>query len=476
MSFRRLPVCSLAAVLAGAALLAACGGTGTTNSNTGSNTGSSSPAVISAGDAPMSSVLAALVTVSAVSMTSSSGTVQLLDQPRPIELTHLGGIRAPLGLHALPLGTYTSLSLTVSAATITYIDSTGKVVTANATIPSGKDTSTITLNPSLDVTDTGATDIRFDFDLQDSLDLTGSTVTFTPTLSAAVARVKDEDSGHRDIHVDGTVTATSTTANTITLTTDDTGLSVTLNVSNSTKFEDSLTLASLQVGASISTVDDLNSDGTISAEVVEVADGDGDDNDGNHRVDGGIVTAVSLDANNNLTGFSMVVRNSVSENNLGKTLTVQVNSATDIKISMNATNAGMTTFDQTQIFAGQALWVAGAKVQGQTDTVLASEIRPAQVNPFGLTTAAVTAGASGGFVIPFVIDVNTAFDRFLTTPISAVTVDTNSSTIFDGNVSSSSIASLSAGSPLIVRGFLSESAGAATLFSTHVHGVSAGRP
>lgn len=476
MQIRRLPVSSLAAVFAAAAFLAACGGSGTTTSNSGSNTGSSSPAVISAGDAPMSSVLAALVTVSAVSMTSSSGTVQLLDQPRQIELTHLGGIRAPLGLHALPLGTYTSLSLTVSAATITYIDSTGKVVTASATIPSASATANITLNPTLNVTDTGATDIRFDFDLQSSLDLTGSTVTFTPTLSAAVARVKDEDANGRDIHVDGTVTATSTTANTITLTTDDTGLSVTLNVSNSTKFEDSLTLASLQAGTAISTVDDLNSDGTISAEDVEVADGDGDDNDANHRVDGGIVTAVTLDANQNLTGFTMVVRNSVNLANLGKTLTVQVNTATDIKISMNATNAGMTTFDQTQIFAGQALWVAGAKVQGQTDTVLATEIRPAQVNPFGLTTAAVTAGASGGFVIPFVIDVNTAFDRFLTTPISVVSVDTNAATIFDGSVTAASVANLSAGSPLIVRGFLSESAGAATMFSTHVHGVPSGRP
>ncbi|MGH9392656.1 MAG: DUF5666 domain-containing protein, partial [Terriglobales bacterium] len=333
---KRLQLVSLAAAFASAAFLAACGGSGT-SSTSNNNPSGSSPAVISAGDAPMSSVLAALVTVSAVSMTSSSCTVQLLDQPRAIELTHLGGIRAPLGLHALPLGTYTSLSLTVSAAQITYIDSTGKVVMASATIPAGKGTATITLNPALNVNDTGATDIRFDFDLQSSLDLSGTTVTFTPTIAAAVARVKDEDQDAKEIHVNGKITAVG--ASTITLATDDSGLSVTLNVSSSTKFDDGLTLASLQAGAEIHAEGDLNSDGSITAEEIDDIDGGGDV-DSSHRVDGGIVNAVTLDSNNTLTGFTMVVRDSDDSQNLGHTLAVQVTSATLFKDSMNAQTAG----------------------------------------------------------------------------------------------------------------------------------------
>ncbi|MGH3182314.1 MAG: DUF4382 domain-containing protein, partial [Streptosporangiaceae bacterium] len=181
---------TLGSVVAGAVLLAACGGS-MNSPNNPSPTGIFSPTVVSVGDAPMSSVVAALVTISAVSFTSSSSTVQLLSQPRKVELTQLGGIRAPLVLHPLPAGTYTSLSITVSAAQITYIDpNTGKVVVASAAIPSTSATTSITLTNPLVVNDAGATDIRFDFDLQKSLDLTNGVVTFTPSISAAVAHVK----------------------------------------------------------------------------------------------------------------------------------------------------------------------------------------------------------------------------------------------------------------------------------------------
>ncbi|HEY7838900.1 MAG TPA: DUF4382 domain-containing protein [Terriglobales bacterium] len=465
MMWQRSRFLTLAALVTGIALTAACGGGSGSNSTGGNTNSSASPAMVSAGDAPMNNVLEALVTVSAVTFTSSSGSVQLLEQPRKIELTHLGGIRAPLALHPLPFGTYNSVAVTISAAQITYIDSNGNPVTTNATIPSASATDTITLSPALAVSDTGATDIRFDFDLQSSLDLTGSTVTFTPKIGALVARVKDEDADAQRVHIDGTVTAVSTTANTITLTTADSGLSVTLNTNSSTKFDDNLALNAIQTGATLETVDKLNADGSLTA--LTVSDTDGGSTAANTVVDNGIVTAVTRNSSNDVTQFSMVVRSSLTTgSDVGKTLTVQVNSATVIKTSMNATNAGETSFDQSQIFAGQALWVAGAVVQGSTNTVLATEIRPAQVNPFGLTDAAVTQIA-GGFAVPVLVDANTNFASFA--QITTLTANTNSATVIDGQgLTSANVASLAVGTPVVARGFLSLSGSAATVFCTHL--------
>ncbi len=462
---------SLAALLALAASvsLAACGGSSgaSPSSNTSGSGASASPAVITVGDAPMSSVLSALVTISAVNFTSASGTVNLLTQPRTIELTQLGGIQAPIEMDSLPQGTYTSLSVTVTAAQITYIDpTTQKVVQATATIPAASATASIILTNPLVVNSTAATDVRFDFDLQKSLDLTSGVVTFTPAVSAAVARVDTETDADRELHVTGTVTAVDTTKNTITVTSSDTGLSVTLNVTSSTQFDSNITLATLQTGTLIHTVDQVNSDGSITALEVNATD-DGQSEDDGGRVDGGIVTATTVDSNNNLTSFTMVIRDSLHEDNVGQTVTVDVNSSTLFKDSLIAQNAGLATFDQTQVFPGQGVWVAGSKVNATT--ALATEIRPAAVNPYGLTNAAVqTASGGNGYVISLLLNANSNFAEFA--GLTSLNVDTNANTVFDGQtLTSANVASLAVDTPLVARGFLSTSSGTDTLFCSHLH-------
>lgn len=462
---------AVAGATAAALSLAACGGNSTSITTTGGGT-SGAPAMISVGDAPMSSILAALVTVSDVSITPSSGAaIHLLAQPRIIELTHLGGIRAPLDLHSLPQGTYTSLSLTVSAATVTYLNN-GAPTTTNATIGSPA-TATIQLNPALNVDDTTASDIRFDFDLSKSFDLTNGVVTFTPSISAAAVRVKGEGKDDRVIYLNGTVTAVSTTNNTITIQQRDTGLSVTLNVNNQTTFDDNETLASIQVGAVVHTVDQLQSDGTLIA--LAIGDTDGGQNPGaGERVDNGLVLSVTRDSSSNLTSFTMVVRESISESNEGKVETVEVASSgttpTVFKITDRATNAGMTVWDQTQIFPGSGVWVRGAAdTTASTPSEVAAVVRPAQVNPFGLTSAAVVAGStSGSFTIPLLLDANTFFNQ--AAHITALSAQTNSNTVYDGNgLSSANVASLGVGIPLVARGFLTISGTTASLFTSHLH-------
>ncbi|TAN24324.1 MAG: DUF4382 domain-containing protein [Acidobacteria bacterium] len=444
---------SIMAIFVAAGLLAGCGGSGALSTTGSSSAAGASPTVVTVGDAPMSSVLAALVTISGVTFTSASGSVSLLQQPRTVELTHLGGIRAPLELKPLAAGTYTSMSITVSAATITYIDpTTGQPVTAKATIPAAAATDTITLNPPLQVSAQGATDVRFDFDLQSSLDLTGSTVTFTPKIGGAATSVESEDDDQRSVHVDGTVSAVDTTANTIAIKAGDSGLNVTLHVTSDTEFDDNVSLATLQVGTQIDTVDRLNVDGSLTALKIEDTDGGTEENQ-QGDIDGGIVTAVTRDSQNQLTSFTMVIRDSLDFDTLGQTLTVEVNSGTVFKDSMMAQAAGLASYDQSSIFVGQGVWVAGTAVQTASSTVLATEIRPAAVSPFGLTSAAVQAAANGGFTITLLLDNQTSFDKFA--GLTTLTVETNASTEFDGNgLTSTTVASLPAGTPLVARGYL----------------------
>lgn len=444
---------STMALLVAAGLMAGCGGSSSLTTTGSNSAAGASPTVVTVGDAPMSSVLAALVTISGVTFTSASGSVSLLQQPRTMELTHLGGIRAPLVLKPLAAGTYTSMSITVSAATITYIDSsTGQPVTAQATIPPAAATDTITLNPPLQVSAQGATDVRFDFDLQKSLDLTGSTVTFTPTIGGAAASVQSEDASRRRIHVEGTVSAVDATASTITMKVGDSGLSVTLNVTSSTEFDDNMSLATLKTGTEIETVDTLNVDGSLTARKIEDTD-DGAAEGEQGSIDGGIVTGVTRDSQNQLIGFTMVIRNCLDFEKLGQTLTVEVNSGTVFKDSMMAQAAGLASYDQSSIFVGQGVWVAGTAVQTASNTVLATEIRPAAVSPFGLTSAAVQAGASGGFSLTLLLDNQTSFDKFA--GLTTLTVDTNANTVFDGgSLTSTTVANLPVGSPLVARGYL----------------------
>lgn len=440
---------SMAALLAGAAFLVACGGSGSSTVAGGGGGGANtSPTVVSAGDASADSVVAAVVTISAITATSASGSEQLLAAPAQIELTHLDGIRAPLAMFQLPEGTYNSVSVTVKSAQITYVDSTGSVQTASATIPSTNATETITLNPALNVNDTGATDVRLDFDLADSLNIAAGTVTYTPHIAVLAARVKDETGSASHIHVAGTVNSTDTAGNKIAVTTAS-GMPVTLSVNSSTSYDDSLTLASLQSGTGIHAVATLNSDGTLTATSVADTNG-GTKVDSSSRLDNGIVTAVTRDSNGTLTSFQMVVGDGLNSADIGQVVTVNIGAGTAFKGSAAATNAGVgaTAFDQSQIFIGQAVWVAGS-VGTSANTIVATEIRPAEVGLDGMTTTAVTAGSNGANTLT-ISPSNMSFASF-----AVVNVDANSSADYSGQgLTSSTVGSLAVGSPVTVRGFL----------------------
>lgn len=439
-----------------------CGGGGSalsTSSNPGSSGASTHPMMVTVGDAPLNSILAAKITVSAVNATTSSGSVSLLSQPKSIELSSLGGVRTPLELSQVPAGTYTGASVTVSAAHVVYVDpSTGQVTVKDATINNG--TVSVTFASPLTVTDTSAeADVRLDFDLANSLDLTNGTLTFSPVIKTAAAFLDKEKDTDRGVTVSGKVTAIS--GNTITVQSLDGNTTVTLKLASDTHFDDQVTPASLQVGSIIEVRGKLQDDGSILVTSLE-ADDHGDVED-SHSMGGlGVVTAVTTDSNHTVTGFQMVLRRAYQDADIGKTVNVQVTSNTVFHLTFLAQLAGMTSFDASQLFPGQSVLITGTV--GTDGSIVAREIRPA---PTTANVTLATAPASGQTTFTVALDANAALTKLA--QISSLAVGINNVTILEGSqLAVTGLANLAVGSPLTVRGYLSQSNGAYTLNATRI--------
>uniref|UniRef100_A0A7V5CTI6 DUF4382 domain-containing protein n=1 Tax=Acidobacterium capsulatum TaxID=33075 RepID=A0A7V5CTI6_9BACT len=179
----------------------------------GSSSGSSM--LITVGDAPPSSILAAQVTISSIALTPSGGgsPVIALNTPETVELSSLGAIQEPLENISVPAGTYNSVTVTISAAQATYLNSSNAVTTSSAALAQTQ--ATIALNPALTFTANQNVQLRLNFNLAQSFNLTGTTLSFTPAITSAAAAIDGESSADRQVEVSGSVTAISSTSITL---------------------------------------------------------------------------------------------------------------------------------------------------------------------------------------------------------------------------------------------------------------------
>ncbi len=219
-------------VLAPALFLAGCGSSATTGITAQSG---SAPTVVTVSDAPLGNVLSAKVTISSVAVTTSAGSsVSLLSKPEIIELSGLGSVQEPIELTNLPFGTYNSITVTVSAAQVTYIDpNTGLPVTAGATI--GTPSVTVALNPALTFSNQDEVHLQIAFNLASSFSITGTAVSFTPAISSSGVQISQNGNGQNEneqVEVSGMVTAISSTS--ITVQSNDSNMPFTFTINGST--------------------------------------------------------------------------------------------------------------------------------------------------------------------------------------------------------------------------------------------------
>ncbi len=432
--------------------LAGCGGSSASGSLGGSSSSSTAPMMVTVGDAPLSNILSARVTISALSLSAGSGAtpVSLLQQPRTIELSGLGAVQEPLELENVPLGNYSSVSLTVSAAQATYLNSSGQPVTTQATL--SQPSVTVALSPALDITASHGVQLRLDFSLAQSFDLTNNVLTFTPAINSAAGSVQSENQSEKEVEVTGPVQAVS--ANSISVQSADSGQQFVFAINNSTQFAGTLTLAAIQTGAIVHIQGQVQSDGSLLATMIS-ASLDGQAEDSSQAGGNGIITAVTADSSGAVTSFTLVPREDFGDaGNLppaGQGMTVNLNSSTIYGLASDAPQAGISAsaFTNAELFAGQSVQVIGVATSAGVITAQEVDLKAESVTG---TLAAVPQGTAPDF--NFILQLTSSSYLTAYQKLAALNVSTNAQTEYGNNLSGSTFASTAAGTSLDVHGYL----------------------
>ncbi len=441
-------ILGIAAALAVAGLTAltitGCGQGGVSGSTSGGGNGAAM--VVTAGDAPLSNILAARVTISSMSLTPSGGgsNVTILSQPRTIELSSLGAIQEPIETENVAAGTYTSVNVTVSSASVTYVDSTGAVVTGNATVNSPNDT--VSLSPNLTVTQGQDVHLKLNFNLASSFDLSGSALTFTPSITSAAAAIENENESDREVEVTGSVVSVSSSS--ITVKSADTGVQTTFTINSSTQFGSNLTAGSIQTGSIVTVHGTIQSDGSFLATMISAPmDGSAFGNGDGGGI--GVVTAVTMGSSNSVSSFTFVPQDVFGDMS-SSTVTVSLSSATTYGLSEGAIANGITagSFTNTEIFPGQSVEVIGPMTN--------SYIEAQEVDLAPESLAVALSGAVSGAAPDYTFTLALPAQSFLTTydTLTSLSASTNAQTEYEDGLTSSSFASLASGTALEMHGYL----------------------
>ena len=444
--------------------LTACGG-GAANTSNSPSSGAGAPMLVTVGDAPLSNLLSAQVTIASLSLVNSGGSFALLSKPRTVELSGLGATREPLELENVPLGNYTSLTLTVSAAQATYVNGSGQTVTSTATLNSP--TVTVALNPALSVTTTDGLELQLDFNLAQSFDLTNNVLTFTPAINTAAAQVSSEDSGDKEVEVTGSVVSVSVTNNagSITVKSGDSGAQFTFTINAATQFEGALSPAAIQPNALVEIQGAVQSDGSLLATEIS-AEMEGEGENASQQAALGTVTAVTTDSTGAVTSFTLVPREDFGGSDQSSTLTVSLSSSTVYNVGAFAALEGITAaqFTNAQIFAGQSVMVVGT-VSG-TATIAAQEVDLAPLSASG-QLAAAPQGSSPD--LTFTLQLASSSGLAVYQQLTALNVAANANTLYGDTLSASTFASTATGTSLDVNGFLlKDASGNFTLYAAMI--------
>lgn len=367
----------------------------------------------------MPNVLAAEVTIGSITAANANGsTTTIMANPATVELTHVGTSSTLVNVNPLPQGTYNSVTFTITAAQVTYLNAGVVTVastpapsggTANLTIPPASASLTETFSPALEVNWQNASQLALEFDLAQSLSVDNSTgmVTFAPSTtatspSASVTLTQVAGAAPVVLHVNGTVASINPTKNSLVLTTDS-GYSETVYANSSTVGS---AVVDLNTGAAVRTDAAINADGSLTALTLETADNGlaetiasgSTATAASGTVDEGVVTSPAAGSASS-TSFTMVVTNSTNAALVGQQITVNLNpgsNTTVLAADPAAAYVGQSatlTFDASQIFAGQAVWVAGKTDATSTATNTIVDATNVMQSPVSLdaTTGTVTA-------------------------------------------------------------------------------------
>ena len=266
----------LASLLFTGGLLFATGCTNGLVSGTGTTTGGETGSAFVVGtDAPVASVTSFSVQIMSVDAIDSSGkSVPLMSGQPTVDFARFNGLQTLLDMNDVPADTYNSVTITLGAGTIGYLDTSGTGAPSIATEDATFTTSSVNVNlPKPFVVTQGGNPagLRVDFDLRKSIQVDSSgniTGTVDPTFNInAVAN--NEGGGHIDTFVAG-VLSVDTTGQSFVVTGPH-GENFTIDVNGQTEWDGDASLSTLNTSCIVEvsgTID--HADQTLDADEVAI--------------------------------------------------------------------------------------------------------------------------------------------------------------------------------------------------------------
>ena len=391
-----------------------CGGASSTMSPT--PPAGSGSLVVMGTDAPLCNVYSFTVTISGITLTPQGGgtPVSILGsgQAMTVDFLRLMDFNTVLKLASVPVGSYSQMTLTLSAAQLTVID-----VTQTPPVPIPITTSlqnasvTINLNPALDITKDGTASLLVDFHLFRSVMTMNNQVTgmVNPVMTVSRMSHTTQDGLGRLDDLRGVVQSVSTTSSNSLFIGSFTlqrgagfGTTLTINVTSQTEFEGApgLSLTNLAQGSFVEVDAKVDANGNIVAREVEA---EGSVEGQGRAAFEGIVIWVDLPGQTNqLIMFVREEHPDVSSSvPFRSALTVNLSGATHFRILRSAINVANLTFGPTNIGVGQTVIAYGNFQTGTPNTLDAEGValRPQSLRgTFGQLLAPAPAGTLvGGF-------------------------------------------------------------------------------
>jgi len=180
------------------ALVAGCGGGGSSMSGSGGGQQQQTASVFTVGtDASLPSVISCAVTVNSVTLFNGTTNVTVMSTPQIVDFAQLSGLHQLMDLNTVPIGTYTSATVSISSPTIGYINTGATpptITTISGTLPTNPDSVTVTFATPFVLTQSDLIGLRMEFDLRHSLATDGSgniTGVVTPVFEMALLNSTD---------------------------------------------------------------------------------------------------------------------------------------------------------------------------------------------------------------------------------------------------------------------------------------------
>jgi hypothetical protein len=263
-----------------AATLLATGCSSTNASSNPSNPNAvAGPAFVVGTDAPLASVTSFSVQVQSINALDAAGnSVPLISGSPTVDFARFNGLQTLLDMNDVPVGTYTSVSITLGPATIGYLNTQAGSAPTIQTEPATftQSTVSITLATPLIVTQTEPVGLHLDFNLRKSIQVdSNGQITGQVTPVFAVNAVGINDSGAYIDEFDAAVVSVNPTAQTFVIQGPH-GRQFTVNVNGQTEWDNNESLSSLSTSSIVQVSGTLDrADATLDADEVAILSQDG---------------------------------------------------------------------------------------------------------------------------------------------------------------------------------------------------------